>query len=753
MVAGLLGSGLLPKSYLPFEKVSAAIAARYALGDSHEHRTLLFVLPRGTETTARCVLSGLLIASYGHEHGAGKLPSGEIRRLITGNVLFITHSPSGGIQALKDISFADQTPLSNLWDVIPLAYSGASTRQRVFVSHPGWLQEQLANRRFSAIVIDATHHKVQAELEGLLQVASAICPLCFAVTPALPTNFTSSTTSGNRDVWLWDPIAIANARKMVGLGGVQPPAPFTQSILICTEDVEADTLLAKAYGLVSQAVKLAERRRYPGSMEVRTILNRLRNLTVPLPRLEQTCAGSWNGTLRDRVRGLSEIHSHGMAAWDSTWPDLKAAVEQVYKAFLERRETAKFWPLAMRLDALIRRSAPHIRVVTSTRAEAELLARDLNDTVDDVGTAVALGRLEIVAALEEARQVALGNTAVTLLSGARRHNLRYLNLYPSLDVTEFAYPFEAYHERAAIESSYEHAAAFAPRRPKLLARIGLDALSNDVNAPISPHALTIENADGRPISFSIRPYVETGLSLDDLLSPQDGGQERTYVARNAPAPGLHGHTIRVTLTNGEVFEYPESHMVDMYYDATDTAERVKAGDLHVSAQILQFVDGQYDDLFFRTAEALKSRLGFKDRARLALWEEGRRSLFANGISLRALHEQLRARGLSTSYATFTTWFREGAPILAPQQLEEFAVVAEETGLFPREELVKETFKCIQTLRGRHRKIGRKLHAVLRALRTQSQYEEALEGVREIDPDIADAYAAVRLVEVKSVERL
>jgi hypothetical protein len=755
IVAGLLGTELLPRSYAPFERVSAAIAVRYLVASRPGPRALLFLLPGGSEATARCILSGLLIGSYGHENGSGRLPSEEVRRLLIGNVLFITHAPSRAIEELTDIVFGGTTPLSALWDIVPIAGSTSSTgpRQRIFVANPGWVPERILNRKFSAVVIDATHPKTQDRLFELLNIASGIAPMCVAVTPSVSQPLPGSLLRRDTcDVWFWDPVTKANAQKLVGLEKTAPPIPPTHSFLVCTEDAEADTFLKEAHALATDAARLADRREYPGLRDVRTILNRLRRLTVPLPRLEQAAAKSWYGSLAETVNGLSAIGGHGNAAWDTTWPTLRAAVENVYNAFIARKETAKFWPIAAHLDALLRKDEPLIRIVASTREECELLATDLNTVIDGVSKAVALGRLEIVTASEEARQICNGNTARTILSGPRRNDLRYLNLCPVHNIDEFVYPFEVHAEQNSIEASYKLAASFGPSRATLIAKIGLDAFSSDVTHRAFSPRVEISYADGRPIQLSEQSSMDTDISLEDLLSPSDSWQQRPLLEQGTPPQLRSGHTILVTFENGSKMPFAEGHRVDVYYSETDRLERENVENLRTGMQVVQFVDGHYDDLFFRTKEALRHRLCFRDRARLEMWDIGKERILKPDINKKALHEELCRAGLTTNYATFTTWFRDGEQVLAPQQLEEFTVLANATNLFPEQSMIAETFRCIQSVRGRNRKLGRKLHELLRALRSHSGYESALESIRSIDPDVADAYAAVRIAEVKSVGR-
>jgi hypothetical protein len=750
VVGGLLGSDLLPKDYLAYEKVSAVIAVRYLVASTEAHRRLVFVVPGGTASTARCIVSGLLIASYGHENGSGKLPPEEVGRLLTGNVLLITRSPSRSINALRDVHFGGTNKLTEFWDVVPLAFAAPSTSQkrRLFVSDPGWMRDQILTRKFSAVVIDATHHKTQDQLTRLLDAARGICPVCIVVTPG-----TSEQPSDTRDIWLWDPIAQANAQYALEPRQRQPPTPAVHSMLICTEDSEADALLSDANKLATQAARLAEQRLYPGMSEIRTVLNRLRRLTVPLTRLEQASAKSWYGNLAQQLRKLSDVSGHGNAAWDATWPTLRAATERAYKAFLDRKETAKFWPIATHLDGLLRGDEARIRVVVSTREEVELLATDLNIVLDGISNAVAIGRLEIVTSAEEARQVSDGDYARTILPGPRRRDLQFLNLFPPHPVNEFLYPFEVDLEMFAVKRQYAAAEALCPQRAAILQQIRLDLFHGEFKAKSPSPSLHVMNADGRPISLSNRSRSEGEFDLEDLLSPSDSMPQTATSLRDAPAALRSGHTVSVSFLNGAVMPFVEGHVVDVYYSETDQLEREKVEDLKPGMRVLQFVDGHYDDLFFRTTLALRQKLEFKDRARLEMWDLGKASLLTSNADKKALYESLCKAGLSSNYGRFNAWLGDDAQTMAPQQLNEFIVLAKATKLFPTEAMMTETFKCIQSMRGRHRALGRKLHSVLRALKTQSGYEDALDSIRKVDPDVADAYAAVRLAEVQLIERI
>jgi hypothetical protein len=91
--------------------------------------------------------------------------------------------------------------------------------------------------------------------------------------------------------------------------------------------------------------------------------------------------------------------------------------------------------------------------------------------------------------------------------------------------------------------------------------------------------------------------------------------------------------------------------------------------------------------------------------------------------------------------------------MAPQQFGDFLVVASAIDIYRNDALIRETFRCIQQVRGRNRAIGRKLHGLLRALLSHDGYEDALDSVRKVDPDLADVYAAVDLIEVERTLRV
>jgi hypothetical protein len=757
VIHGLLGPEVLPQTAAPFEKVSAAIAVRYAVSRQGENRSLLFLVPDATQTTAHHITAGLLIANYAHEHGYGRLPPDEVHPLLKGNVLLVTPAVSECTAELEAVRFAGTTPLTELWDIVSLARHTASStsRPRVFVANPGWAATRILNRRFSAVILDATHPRTLSHLGELMKLGRQVSALCIAVAPVIPTGILSTIASpGMLDVWLWDPTTRANASRATDEQKVTPRLLAPHTLWVCAEDPQADALLADSHQLLVSAMRSSTGRPYPGLSLAWSIVNWLRRLTMPLARLEQVAAKTWSGGLAHRVRLLGEVSGHGDAIWDSSWPALRNSVESVYAAFLTRMETAKFWALAIRLDKLIRGSTERYRIVAPSVSEAGLLSSSLQDVVDGLSDAMAEGRVEIVTSYEEARRVAEGDTAYTLLVGARLSRYRYLNVYPTQPIEELVYPFEASVEETALFQQYRAAAGLQDsRRLQLLESIGLASLSREAGTKPSDPRIEVKRADGKPVARVRESALSTELDLDEvaLIESVTSAHEPVSVDR-APAGQLE-NSIEILFSSGGRERYGLDQSVDVYFPETDQIQRERIQNLVPGMRVICFVDGRYDSLFRRTTEAIEKRLSTRDRIALELWDSAKELLVRMYPNRRELYDRLCSAGLTSSYSTFCTWIRDEDETLAPQHFADFTVFAKETGAIRTEKLLAGTFRCIQQVRGRNRRIGRNLRSLLRALLSQTGYEDALNSIRQVDPDLADVYAAVDVLEVVQIRHL
>lgn len=751
-----MGSEVLPRTAAPFERLSAAMAVRYAVTTRQEGRCLLFLVPDATQTTARHITTGLLIGNYAHERGHGRLPPDEARPLLKGNVLLVTPAVSECKAELEHVSFAGTTPLRSLWDILSLArHTAPSTgTHRVFVANPGWVERRLLTRRFSAVIIDASHPRTLSHLEELIQLAREISPLCIAVAPVISHGIISHlSNAGQLDVWLWDPVTRANAEHVIhgGKAVLAPASPHT--LWACAEDPGANAVLSECHQILLNTTRSAGTRQYPGLSLTWSIFNRLRALTMPLARVEQASAKTWAGGLADRVKMLAQINGHGDAVWDTTWPDLRVAVETAFQSFLTRLETAKFWTLAIRLESLLRAKDERYRIVVPSVVEVGLLSNGLQEVVNGYSCATEDGRVEIVTFQEDARRVAEGDTAYTILTGIRPTRHRYLNVFPTRPIEEFLYPFEVDLEEATLLRQRQAVESLqGTTRLSLLEELGLASLCRDVAVTPAKPRVEVKQADGKEVIRVKRSSSATDLNLDVLALIESSAPTGAY-SSDRETTGKHENAIKVLFSNGTHQLYGLDEYVDLYFHETDQIQRHKVRHLAPGMRVIWFVDGRYDSLFRRTAEAIEKRWATKDRIALGLWDSAKELLIRKHSNKHELYHELCAKGLTSTYSTFCTWIRDEDETIAPQRFAEFATLARATGAFRTEKLLSDTFRCIQQVRGRNRRVGRNLKALLRALQSQTGYEEALESIRQIDPDLADVYAAVDVLEVLEVRHL
>lgn len=751
VVNAILGTGILPSCSEAYERISGAICVREAIQSPTSFRAITFLIPEGMSSTARYITAALLAANHAHANGYGRLPVEECRAFLK-NVLLITPAVSKCQDELEALRLAGETPLPELWDVIPLGKHTprASDKSRVFLANPGWALARLGDRKYSVVILDATDPRTLSRLRTLVDLAKQQTRLLVVVAPALSgAALADLTNTTGPDVWFWDPLAKSNARLAVSGYKQTPPRPARHEFLVCTGDNAADEILSAAHREIVDAMKLGSGA-YPGLPLAWSILNRLRSLAVPLKQYDETASQTWAGGLSGRVRMLGEVSGHGIAAWDATWPRVCSALQAAYQAFVQRQDTAKFWVLAEQLDAQLRGRSDPCRVVLGGAAETPLLTRLLADVVDGFDEAFADARIEFVTHSDEARRAAEGLFLETILLAPRPTAYRYLNLYPSHSHTTIAYPFEASIEQCSLQRQYRAAESLQDnRRVALLQRLRLATVTEAAGAPTKAPDLTVVSVDGKAVTLSKHSDVSTDFDIDALAESALGARELAPGARESVLRS--GKTVEVVFTDATVERYPVEHEVDVYYEETDATAREKVETLRPGARVIRFVDGRYDSLFERTTEAIHKQLSLRDRVSLELWDAAKARLAKEHPSRLTLYEALKCKGLQSTYATFCSWLRDDNA-MAPQQREDFVILAAATGAFTTDSQIADAFRCIQQLRGRNRKVGRKLRAVLRAVISHDGYEEALAGVRRVDPDLADAYAAVDIATVLDVRK-
>jgi hypothetical protein len=405
----------------------------------------------------------------------------------------------------------------------------------------------------------------------------------------------------------------------------------------------------------------------------------------------------------------------------------------------------------MLADRALKEGVGPVRIVVPTEAEAQLLADLLQAVVDDYGVASAAGRVDVITASEEALLIAEGRLSRTILLCSRPPQTQHLNLYPSEAVEQIAYPCEAAYISAALERQHFDAMALqGEHRQSLLKTLSLEIVAT-VGKDQTPRSATAsKRVDGKPVQISRSSDFSTDLDFDALI---DGPEDSEGLwTTGAEAVSLSGTYVKVTFDNGLSERYPTEHSMDVWYPESEETHRIPVSNLVSGMRVIRFVDGRYDSLFERTNESIKARLPTRERYDLKLWEKVKKGLMGRYKNRKQLHADLESKGLAVTYETFASWFR-GDDAKAPQRFEEFAFVANCSGAFLDEKHSQEVFASIQRSRGRRRTIGRKLHAVLRALWCKQGFEEALDQLRKVSPDLADVSAAVDVSTVFSVHPL
>lgn len=757
----LLHRAVLPQDALAFEKVSGAIAVRTALRLLAGEQSLLFAVPEARATTARQVVAALLIGDHAHANAHGEVPPVEVRHLLRGDIVLVTQAISNGKARLEELPIGRGQRLADLWEVTTLSRytSSKSGKPRVFLANPGWLAKTADGRRFGAVVIDASHPATFARLPELMRAASGCTSLRIAISPPPSEDVLAACGyPAKLQLWLWDPQAKNDAETVVEARDREIRPSGDRFLWVCDSDTETAQALADVYKWLTAAAKASSGRSYPGLRQCWGLYNRMRQVAVPLAQLEQVAATSWAGNLRLRLAELDSVNDHGNVAWDTTWPQLVAALRAAYETLLRREETAKFWAVASNIEAFLASGTPHLRVVVGSEAEATLLVPSLESVVDGFSEAVASGRIEFVTAGKEAKLVAEGHVCPTLLLAPRTNGHRYLDVFPTARVDELLYPHEVDIERSNQARLH---ALWAPRtrdegRVQLLSPLGFRPLQSSAARPLAraPNVV-VRKTNGHAVALVTSAEVSAEIDVDALAglasSSLFDGQEPTVYGSG----GSSGSITEVTFTNGERRQFYGAQKLDVYLSETLSIQRHLAREVRPGWQVITFVDGQYDGLFQRLADVVNSRLPPGERVALELWRQAKEHLVARYDSKRELYDRLVSRGLTSSYGTFISWVSDGDDdVIAPQQFDEFKVLAGEMDTYASSKaMLDSAFKAVQHERGRNRKLGRTLRMFLRAVISGDGYEDALAGARTIDAGIADVFAAVEVLEVNSVREV
>lgn len=773
------------------ERASAVLASRLPLQLTQgERRRLVFLLPNATQSLGRFLSVSLLVADFVHRHGVGVPPS-EKGALLEGDILLVTQDIRECVHLLRNVSIKYRTeslPLSSIWPIEVFSrYSPPKgVKPRVFVANPGWSATLGEARTFGTVVVDLSHPRTADHLERIIaqpQIARSRIQI-FVTPPCEPERIERLRERGTASVlaWPWDPAAVEALEEVLHVpSSSNGDDRAAARCLWLAEDDEVDRRLAELHGLLVGAMKAGGGRAPAALLEAWAIYHRLRQLCVPLLRIEEQGQRSYRVfPLTDRIRMIEEQGpdaSGALAAYiDSRWPRIVLLLKETYDVLLERKEPAKYFSLAGCIEEYLG-NAQHLksglRIVVPTKQEASLLPATIGELVAGWGEALQSGSVNVTTVREEPRLVSQGDAKPTVLLGFRTSDSRYLDVYPGNPVHVVCYPYETAVDEAIqrrIHAPIEELQNQSPRAGVL----------KSLRLPISYRAAVVSKgaSDSDATPKSLRPAItrrfesnpppqRNRLLLDgEEVEPLDIGKlagmswSDEFALDGEPGAsdvrGIAGRGslqfAEVTIATGERLRFPAGRYVDVYHPTIETKERLLARTLEPGMQLIVLVDDPYDDLFARLLEAIRDERDVHASMALDLWQTAKQTALTKcSGNRRQLHSDLAERGLSVDYQAVVGWYAEGEDeILAPLRESDFEVIARHSGIYNDEQLLRATFSCIKRERTTRQQCGKVLSKLLAQIAAGQQYEVALESARALGSPVEQVAAAVALCEVEAV---
>ncbi|MBN2034499.1 MAG: hypothetical protein JW836_14590 [Deltaproteobacteria bacterium] len=716
------------------------------------------------ENLAWVLLSGILISDFLHSSGAVQVAREAMGPVLRGDLLLVTNAVGASIEKLRRIQLgkgANSIRLDQLWPVESFSryQSQRSTKPRVLVANVGWVTHGIEGRKIGAVIVDGMHPRTWMHTPSVLEGMKSV-PIQVIVAPPL----------GERDLavlgypkdasaWLWDPAAQEIVAEFIIEKDVAC-RDVTERLLWVCDDPVVDKCMAEVHELLGLSQRESQKE-FPPLWSAWAIYHRLRQLAVPLSQLEDSAAYVWGAIpIRKRLVRLKESWPQEVAI-EARWKAILDGLEKAYQLLQERQEPQKFWGVAERVQANL--DGGHVlRVVVPSEREVALLSMQLGYIVDSWFDALHEDRVEVVSGKGEARCLAREEGKRTLLLGFRAGMLRHLDLYPCHTTEVLAYPYELDVDEAVQGHMYRFAETLQQDsfRCGVLESIGFQAFSGG-ECRISPRPkVTIAGEVKNRVSKVRKPLVDpTYLDLKRLSDsgiPQDWGEdiEDEREARD----GQHqdgGKRIEVVFYDGACVGYWDWQRVDVYHPGTEQIERHEVSKLLAGMRVVGMVDGVYERLYDRVLESLHAKESPYYTATLALWEIAKvDALRRHGGNKTELFRELVSKGLQVDYGAVVQWYRGGElENLAPQKYEDMKLIAEQSGKYPNDKLIRSTWSVIRRERVRRRKAGKALHALLRAIVQGDGYEKAIRAARELGNEIGEMFAAVEVREVVSTREI
>ena len=747
----VLRRGIMPDSPI-HERASVVMSARAITSLLERQHRLIFMLPPPANGLPTRIIAGLLMAHL-LSNANRKLPY----KSVDGDILFVTHAVSKTIDILRKLSLGDVSP-SNVWSVE--SYSRYTPvigeKPRVFVTNAGGILDGLPDRQIGAIVIDATHPRIQAKLKEILNLSSDVSIQIAVIPPFLEGELIEIGYPNTVKAWLWDP----EAEKVIAEGiekTIIKELQINERYIWVCDYQETNELLTELHHLLHECQR--SKVIFPPLWEVWSLYHRLRQLAVPLAQLDDDIYES------RRILPINKRIDRIRNEWPADkwmqiqWPKLIEVLKKLYNHLLEYQEPPKFWALADRITRwLDTNSSGDLRVVLPTEREGAIFSILLGQLENGWIEAQRSGKVELVSLREEARRVASGELRPTVLLGFRAGAQRNLDIYPRYPVEIIGYPFEVEVERAIQNRIYNFTEKMQVEtyREHFLCNLGLYRYGGSGQKSPRPVLKIVGSVKPNPRKLTCPLLEPSTLDLQRLASnglPTSWDEEAESVSSEFSEDSGKGK-VCIKFTDGREIFYSPWQSVFVYSPSQEKVRRYEAKNLQPTMKVITLVGAVYESLYANLIDAIKSHVNPHSLIVLELWNRAKAVVLNkhNG-NRKDLFCLLQQQGLQVNYEALTNYFRESdldEKTLAPQHYSDVKLLAKYSELFPTEEMIRLVFGVIQQERQRRRDAGRALHSLLRAIVTGEGYDKALDNARQIGSDLGEVLASVEIRTVQDI---
>lgn len=724
-------------------------------------RNLVIEMPNPSTRLTAGVTAGLLVSDFIAERHR--------RRVLTGDVLFITRHIGSGLKSLEGVSLK-KVAIKDIWEIKSSSQAvevKGRGRPRLFVSPPREGQLLPDGVHLTATVIDASHPLTLERLATLLSnnpVADSDIKVL-----VIPLGYDCREHIDNTWLhWVWDWDTINQVQRFAQASNREPAkVKWNRTLLVC-DDSELDSLLAEAretLGILSKHTP------YPPVELLRAwgVYHRLSSLSVPLGQYEdaahhhpyarplrQTIEFLHTATPSDHLTGSSHT------VWASEWRKLTESLCQAYE-HLKGDHPAKFWGLAYSLERRFEAgfSTP-LAVIVPTDIEGSILLRNLRHLLPDLPRYLHPDGLSMVKPKSFAGNPALlHRSGDTLLLNPLTSRWRYLNA-TILDAALLVYPHQVGLARYAVETiirdvleraSYE---AQVKTLTRLHATKSLSQIQQttplDEHKAISRIRVDIEDMEGIPQ----RETSESTLTVE--LSPSWVWDEEAItfvpplqIGRRKSEDNMEydSNSITLFLSDGTSITTSPDQTFDVFRFVTEELVEIDAAQIEQDDILVIIDDGYYANLFERSVEALETSI--PQYARLStwfsLWEFAKTdALEACDGSYLELHQQLTKKGISITEQAVRSWY---AGIMAPREENALFAMIDLSGNKAAQSHKKQIRDSIGHIRGMRRAVGRRIQRLIKHSTVEPGIASGLAD--EIDIAVEDVLAAAKYVTVEHIQ--